>query len=417
MSITDHLTVRDAVQSSPWADEPRPSTPAGWLERASDVAGILAADAVERDRAQAVPTAEVQLLKDAGLVTLLGPVEHGGAGQTWDLAYQVVREVASGDGSIGQLLAYHYLWAWAVRLVGTPEQITAVEELYTTGNLFFGGAVNPRDNDLTIRDEGDEIVFTGRKSFSTGSKVSDLTVLEGVLEGTDKHIFAIVPSQQPGIVFHDDWDNLGQRLTESGGVTITDVRVPWSAAAGYVDKEQVELVYGTLNLPTIQLVFSNFYLGIARGGLKAGTAYTRSTTRPWPYGGDDKASASEEWYILEGYGRLQSQLWAAEALADDVGREISALLHAPREDLTPEARGKVAVRVAAVKQLATDIALEVGTKIYELTGARASSNKVGLDLYWRNARTHTLHDPVAYKRREVGEYALLGKIPEPSWYT
>ena len=88
MSITDHLTVRDAVQSSPWADEPRPSTPAGWLERASDVAGILAADAVERDRAQAVPTAEVQLLKDAGLVTLLGPVEHGAAGQTWDLAYQ-----------------------------------------------------------------------------------------------------------------------------------------------------------------------------------------------------------------------------------------------------------------------------------------------------------------------------------------
>ncbi|KQP27808.1 acyl-CoA dehydrogenase family protein [Aeromicrobium sp. Leaf272] len=417
MTTTENITVQEAVTSSPWADQARPTTREGWLERAADVAGILAADAVERDRAQAVPTAEVQLLKDAGLVTLLGPAEHGGAGQTWDLAYQVVREVASGDGSIGQLLAYHYLWAWAVRLVGTPEQITAVEELYTTGNLFFGGAVNPRDGDLTIRDEGDEIVYNGRKSFSTGSKVSDLTVLEGVLDGTEKHIFAIVPSDQPGIVFHDDWDNLGQRLTESGGVTVTDVRVPWAAAAGYVDKELVELVYGTLNLPTIQLVFSNFYLGIARGGLKAGTAYTRSTTRPWPYGGDDKASASEEWYVLEGYGRLQSQLWAAEALADEVGREISTLLHAPREDLTPEARGRVAVRVAAVKQLANDVALEVGTKIFELTGARASSNKVGLDLFWRNARTHTLHDPVAYKRREVGEYALLGKIPEPSWYT
>jgi alkylation response protein AidB-like acyl-CoA dehydrogenase len=178
-----------------------------------------------------------------------------------------------------------------------------------------------------------------------------------------------------------------------------------------VDKEQVELVYGTLNLPTIQLVFSNFYLGIARGGLKAGTAYTRSTTRPWPYGGDDKASASEEWYILEGYGRLQSQLWAAEALADEVGREISALLHAPREDLTPEARGKVAVRVAAVKQLATDVALEVGTKIFELTGARASSNSVGLDLYWRNARTHTLHDPVRWKYAIVGNHALNGVNP------
>lgn len=411
------ITVHEALTSSPWAGQDRPTTPEGWLRRASDVAGILATDAVERDRAQAVPTAEVQLLKDAGLVTLLGPVEHGGGGQTWETAYRVIREIASGDGSIGQLIGYHYLWAWAVRLVGTPEQIAAVEELYTTQNLFFGGAVNPRDNDLTITEDGDELVYNGRKSFSTGSKVSDLTVLEGVLEGTEKHIFAIVPSQQEGIVFHDDWDNLGQRLTESGGVTITDVRIPWAAAAGYVDKEPVELTYGTLNLPTIQLIFSNFYLGIAQGALKAGTAYARENTRAWPYGGDNKESAHDEWYLLEGYGRLQSQLWAAEALADDAAREISALLHAEREALTPEQRGHAAVRIAAVKQLATDVALETGTKVFELTGARATSNKVGLDIFWRNARTHTLHDPVAYKRREVGVYALLGEVPEPTWYT
>jgi alkylation response protein AidB-like acyl-CoA dehydrogenase len=416
------ITVHEALTSSPWATQEPPTTPEGWLERASQVAAILAADAVERDRAQAVPTAEVRLLKDAGLVTLLGPVEHGGAGQSWETAYRVIREVASGDGSIGQLLGYHYIWAWAVRLVGTPEQIAAVEELYTTQNLFFGGAVNPRDSDLTITEDGDELVYNGRKSFSTGSKVSDLTVLEGVLQGTAQdgegtHIFAIVPSQQDGIVFHDDWDNLGQRLTESGSVTITDVRIPWASAAGFVDKQFVELAYGTLNLPTIQLIFSNFYLGIAQGGLKTATAYTRDNTRAWPYGGDDKQHARDEWYLLEGYGRLQSQLWAVEALADEAGREIAALLHAEREALTPEQRGHVAVRIAAVKQLSTDIALEVGTKIFELTGARASSNRVGLDLFWRNARTHTLHDPVAYKRREVGAYALLGELPEPTWYT
>jgi alkylation response protein AidB-like acyl-CoA dehydrogenase len=409
--------LRGTSSARPWNGRPRPSTSQEWLERAAEVAGILATDAVERDRAQTVPHAEVQLLKDAGLVTLLGPVEHGGAGETWETAYRVIREIASGDGSIGQLIGYHYLWAWAVRLVGTPDQIAAVEELYTTNDYFFGGAVNPRDNDLTIREDGDELVYNGRKSFSTGSKVSDLTVLEGVLEGTEKHVFAIVPTQQDGIVFHGDWDNLGQRLTESGGVTITDVRIPWAAAAGYVDKEPVELTYGTLNLPAIQLVFANFYLGIAQGGLKAGTAYTRKTTRAWPYGGDDKEHAHEEWYILEGYGRLQSQVWAAEALADAAGAEISGLLHAEREALTPEQRGHVAVRIAAVKQLTTDVALEVGTKIYELTGARATSTSVGLDIYWRNARTHTLHDPVAYKRREVGEYALLGRLPEPSWYT
>ncbi|KZB86966.1 acyl-CoA dehydrogenase family protein [Amycolatopsis regifaucium] len=388
-----------------------------WLTTARDVAAKLAVDAAERDRKNETPYAEVQLLKDSGLVTLLGPVEHGGGGQSWETAYRVTREVARGDGSIGQLLGYHYLWAWAARLVATDEQIVAVEELYTRGNFFFGGAVNPRDADLKITEDGDELVYNGHKSFSTGGKVSDLTVLEGVLEGTEDHIFAIVPSEQDGIVFHDDWDNIGQRLTESGSVTITDVRVPWASAAGYVDKKFHPLTYNTLNVPAIQLVFANFYLGIAQGALETALAYTREHTRAWPYGGDNKTSSGEEWYILDGYGDLQSKLWAAEALVDKAGSAISAVLHAPREELTPEARGEVAVLIAAAKQRVIDTGLEIGTKIFELTGARASATKYGLDRFWRNLRTHSLHDPVAYKRREVGAYALLHELPEPTWYT
>ncbi len=411
------LTLEQALKNSPWQGKPRPADASQWLARAAEVAAILARDQVARDRRQAVPTAEVQLLKDAGLTTLLGPVAHGGAGQSWDTAYKVIRAVASGDGSVGQLLGYHYLWAWAVHLVGTPGQIEAVEALYTANDLFFGGAVNPRDGDLGITEVDGQLVYNGRKSFSTGSKVSDLTVLEGVLQGTDKHIFAIVPSKQEGIVYHDDWDHLGQRLSESGGVTIKDVRIDWASAAGYVDKVYQSRTYETLNLPAIQLVFANFYLGIAEGALKTAAHYTRETTRAWPYGGDNKDAASDEWYILEAYGTLQSRLWAAEELANSAGAEISALLHAERDALTPEARGRVAVRIAAAKQAAVDIGLEIGTKVFEVTGARATANAVGLDIFWRNIRTHSLHDPIAYKRREVGAYALRGQIPQPTWYT
>lgn len=80
----------------------------------------------------------------------------------------------------------------------------------------------------------------------------------------------------------------------------------------------------TLNLLAIQQLFTEFYLGIARGALRTAAAYTRTHSRPWPYGGDKKASATEEWYILEAYGSLQSRLWAAEALADAVGAELPA---------------------------------------------------------------------------------------------
>ena len=393
-----------------------PTTSDEWIARAREVATLLATDAVARDRAGATPHAEIALLKDSGLVTLLGPVEHGGGGQDWTTAYRVIREVAAGDGSIGQLIGYHYLWFWAARLVATPEQVAAVEEQATRARWFFGGAVNPRDNDLVITDHGDEIEFTGRKSFSTGGKVSDVTVLEGVLEGTDKHIFAIVPSHQDAIVFNDDWDNVGQRLTESGSVEINGVRVPWAQAAGYVDKEFRPRTYNTLNVPLIQLVFTNFYLGIAQGALTTATSYTRDKTRPWPYGGDNKDSATEEFYVLETYGDLQSKLWAAEALAERAARLIERI-NAHPDEVSERERGEAAVVIAAAKQRAVDTGLEIGTRIFEVTGARATAASVGLDLFWRNLRTHSLHDPIAYKRAEVGRYALLGEVPEPTWYT
>jgi alkylation response protein AidB-like acyl-CoA dehydrogenase len=414
--MTDTATVAASLDDR-WAGAEHPTDAAGWLARAREVADILATDAVDRDNANGTPFAEVRLLKQSGLVTLLGPTAHGGGGQSWDTAYRVIREVARGDGSIGQLLGYHYLWAWAARLVATDEQIAAVEELYTVGNLLFGGAVNPRDSDLTVIEDGDQLVFTGRKSFSTGGQVSDLTVLEGVLDGTDTHIFAIVPTAQPGIVFAGDWDNLGQRLTESGSVEITGVRVDWASAAGFVGKVFQPLTYNTLNVPAIQLVFANFYLGIAQGALETATGYTRSRSRAWPYGGDDKDRASDEWYILEGYGQLQSKLWADEALIDRAGAEISAVLHDARENLTERRRGEIAVLVAAAKLRIVEDGLEATTKVFELTGARASANSVGLDIFWRNLRTHSLHDPLPYKKREVGQYVLLGEVPEPSWYT
>ena len=161
-----------------------------------------------------------------------------------------------------------------------------------------------------------------------------------------------------------------------------------------MDKEFRPLTYNTLNVP----------------------AYTRGHTRAWPYGGDNKESAAEEWYVLDAYGDLPAKLWAAEALVDKAGAAISRVLHALREELTPQARGEIAVLIAAAKQRVIDTGLEIGTRVFEVTGARASASKIELNRFWRNLRTHSLHDPVACKRREVGAYTLLGELPEPTWY-
>ena len=77
----------------------------------------------------------VQLLKASGLVTLLGPREHGGAGETWDTAYKVIREVAKADGSIGMLLGYHLLWSTTANVVGTEDQAKSVQRVLIEQNL------------------------------------------------------------------------------------------------------------------------------------------------------------------------------------------------------------------------------------------------------------------------------------------
>ena len=173
-----------------WTEVPRPTTPEGWLKRAEEVSDILAADAVERDSANQSPRAEVTLLKDSGLVTLLGPVEHGGGGQTWETTYKVIRTIARGDGSIGQLLGYHYLWAWAARLVGTEDQIAAVEQLYTENNFLFGGAVNPPGRSDMCREHvnkslGDADTVLRRADTSVGRTDTSLGRTDTSLGRTD----------------------------------------------------------------------------------------------------------------------------------------------------------------------------------------------------------------------------------------
>ncbi|KAK7423022.1 hypothetical protein QQX98_001312 [Neonectria punicea] len=409
-----------------WSEQP--ADEAAWVQRAKDVASVLAKDASIRDKENKSPRAEVALLKHSGLLKVLGLKKYGGGEQPWSVGYKVIREVAKGDGSLGMLLGYHLLWSTTANVVGTPEQADRFQDLIISNNYFVGGAVNPRDSDLKITSDGDNLVFEGFKFFNTGGVVSDLTVLEGVYNGTEDHIFAIVKTDQAGIQFSHDWNNIGLRLTESGSVKIDKVKAPWRDALGWdaskqkPDPEILGIPFATLLLPTIQLVFSNFYIGIAWGALNEASNYTNKSTRAWPFGGDVKEKPQDEFYILSTYGNFFAHLRAATALADVAGIEISSLYKnsgdaASRAKVTAQARGEAAEWVASVKVTATDTGLRVTSGVFEVTGSKSTASKVGLDRFWRDIRTHSLHDPVAYKNKELGRYQLLKEIPEPTWYT
>ena len=120
--------------------------------------------------------------------------------------------------------------------------------------------------------------------------------------------------------------------------------------------------------------------------------------------------------VQERFGEFWLRVQAAQALTDQAGLALDAAL-ARGPSVTADERGQVAVAGAQAKVLAHRAALEVGSDLFDVTGASSTAARYGYDRFWRNARVHTLHDPVAYKVRDLGRFALLDQIPEPTAYS
>ncbi|GAA3109367.1 monooxygenase [Pseudonocardia yunnanensis] len=383
------------------------------IEAARAVAATLAKDAVERDRANAKPHAEVQLLRDAALPAILLPREVGGSGLGWDTALRVVREISAADGSIGQLLGYHYMNQDLLVWLHNPDALALWGVRSAEHQWVWGDAVDVYAPATTLVGDGSGFRMSGRKSFATGFSVADVSVVAVAEPGTGSPLLVIVESTADGVAPGGDWDNLGQRLSASGSVTFTDVAISPEQVLGTLDPARAT-PQGSLIAPVSQAVHSEMYLGIAQGALRTAGEYTRTVSRPFLLSGVESATADP--YVLATYGRLVAAVRAVEALADDVGTHV-ARVNAARDGLTWDARGELAVHTSALKVVAIETVLEVTSRIFEVTGARATSNAVGLDRFWRNARTHTLHDPVVYKQREVGEHFLTGTYPPFTVYS
>jgi alkylation response protein AidB-like acyl-CoA dehydrogenase len=138
LSLTTDPSVYD-VHHQKFTSDGLPKSADSWVQRARDVSEIFAQDAATRDIDNKSPKAEVALLKSAGLLKVLGPSAVGGGGQSWEVGYKVIREVAKGDGSIGMLLGYHLLWSTTANVVGTDEQKERFQKLIIENNYFVGG--------------------------------------------------------------------------------------------------------------------------------------------------------------------------------------------------------------------------------------------------------------------------------------
>lgn len=391
---------------------PESSVAADPLALAEQLAEQFAASAVERDRAGGHAADERELLRDSGLLTLSIPTEFGGQGAPWSTVYEVIRILARADSALAHLFGFHHLQLAGIALYGSAVQ---QRNLYTASvqqRLFWGNALNPLDRRTKARATPGGYLLDGVKSFASGSVGSDWLTISAWDEAAGAALIAVLPTRQPGVLVEADWDAFGQRQTDSGNVRFDKVYLPTSLVLQAPG--QASTAQATLRSQVAQLVMTNLYLGIAQGAFEAARDYTLEQSRPWFASGVN--DATHDPFIQHRYGNLWLKLRPAAVLADHAAQLLDAA-YARGAALSARERGEVAVAGAEAKVLAHRAAIEISNEMFELTGARSTSSRFGFDRYWRNARVHTLHDPIDYKLRDLGRYALEGRLPDPTPYS
>lgn len=377
---------------------------------AHEIAAFLKPGAAERDANRSVPVEVVDHFSNSGLWGIGVPRAHGGAEVSYATLAEVIAIVSAADPSLGQIPQNHYCLLEDLRLQGSEEQKRFYFDLVLRGHRFANalsetGGKTVADLKTRLVRDGEGYVIDGRKGYCTGSLYAHwLGVL--ALDDKDRAQLAFVPRDTPGLVVVDDWDSIGQRTTSSGTVLAQGLRVQdFNLIPSYKSYENP-----TLAGPFAQITTAAIDAGIARGAIDDTIAFVRDHARPWIDSGQDTASA-DPLTILR-IGELEIRQEAAEALLERAGKVLDAARSAPDEENVARA----SVAVAKAKVLTTEIAIEATNRLFELGGTRSSLRKHAFDRHWRNARVHTLHDPVRWKYHLVGNWALNGiKPPRHDW--
>ena len=382
------------------------------FEQARRLAADFAATAVERDARGGTPKAERDALRASGLLSLSIPLEYGGIGANWRVTLDVVRLFGTADSSLAHVFGFHHLMLATTRLFGRASQWESWFEQTARRRWFWGNALNPLDTRTISRPQDGWHEFSGQKSFCSGALDSEMMIASAREAGSETLLVAAVPSARQGISIADDWNSIGQRQTDSGTVTFEKVRVEDHEILA--DPGPLSTPFACLRPLLAQLILTNVYLGIAESAFNDARYYPLHEARPWH--ASQVSAATEDPYILGRYGEFWVGLESVRVLAERAADRFDAAWRRGPA-LTEEERGSVALAVACAKVAAIRTGLDICTRMFEVAGARATHGSLRLDRHWRNLRTHTLHDPLAYKLRELGDWALTQTYPAPGFYS
>ncbi len=385
------------------------------LAAARNYAESIASGVIERDRAGAVPYAELAALDASGLLGITVPSAHFGPDLSPVVLAEVIRTIAAVDPAIAQVPQAHFLFVDVLAVHGSPgQQERLFAEVLAGARLGNGlaerGGQHAQDLTTVLRKgpdgpHGKTLRLHGRKYYCTGA-ISARWIGVSALDDEDRLVLAFVERDAPGVQVGDDWNVMGQRATVSGSAIFDQVPVDPGLVIPYGGAFEVPQQLGA----RAQLVHAAIQVGIAGGALRDAGEFVRTRARPFfeaTRAGWAETAAADP-HTIHRFGRLATQVRAAEALLASAATTLEEVTRFPR-DAGEAARGSVAV--AQAKAFASDVAVEVASDLFALAGASAADERHDLSRHWRNARTHASHDPVDWKYHHVGNFLLNHALP------
>lgn len=385
-------------------------TEAEAIEIAHKLAAEFAKGASNRDLNRIWPAAELDAFSQSGLWAINVPKEFGGLDASWVTINRVIAIIAEADPSIGQVPQNHLGVVAAIRTVSDKAQqaLLFAEVLNGArfGNAFSEfGSKRAVDFETKFEDKGDHVIVKGKKFYASGALLAHYVPIVA-LDDEGRAWYAIADRGAEGLSVIDDWSSFGQRTTLSGTVTLDNVRVPKTHLVpgwkGYAEPSADGAIF--------QIIQAGVDLGIARAAIKDTIEFVKTRSRAWVDSGLERAS--DDPYTIQAIGDLVLRANATEAVLDVAGLAVDAAVANPTANTVAHAQ----IKTAEAKILSTEIAIQATNKLFELAGTRATLAEHNLDRHWRNARTHTLHDPVRWKYAILGNYHLNDvKPPLHAW--
>jgi SfnB family sulfur acquisition oxidoreductase len=381
-------------------------TTAEALATARDLRDQLEVGASERDSQRILPARELETLSRSGLLGITVPVEQGGAGLPAEVAAEVFLLLAAGDPSVAQIPHSHFVYVNVLRHHGTADQRAFFFGEVLAGRRFGNaqselGTKTVRDHFTTLTRVGDAWRLDGEKGYSTGALFADWIPVLAHL-GTDGPLHvAWVERTAPGVSVVDDWDGMGQRTTASGVVRLDGVEVDDSRITPYAPTFDGPQTFGAF----AQVLHAALDVGIARAALTEAAEFVTTKSRPYPDAGVERHA--DDPLVVHAFGEMELAVRGAEALVREGARAVDRA----EAHLTAESAGEASLAVAAARAATSKAAVDVTTRLFEVAGTRSALDSLNLHRHWRNARTHTLHDPAAWKVQHLGRHALDGTLP------